>query len=294
MQLKVSDTVHAHLRDAILAGELAPGDAVASERELSERFGVNRHAVREAINRLQQARLVQVSQGGATRVLDWRATGGLELITDLVRDHSEQIDAGLMRSITEMRACIGIDAARRCAERADAATRDEAAALALAAAATRELAARTAANTALWVRLVGGSENLAYRLALNTLVEGVSTYPELDALLNQPGDDGADYEELARALRAGDGDQTAAAARTLLERPLRGQTGVGTNPRAWGLDGPVQEVPHKEAAEDDQQRVHPAAVEDLAGGVKEDPDPDSVGDAVGDRHHDDGREYGQR
>jgi DNA-binding FadR family transcriptional regulator len=235
VQVKVSDTVHAHLRDAILAGELAPGDAVASERELSERLGVNRHAVREAINRLQQARLVQVSHGGPTRVLDWRATGGLELITDLVRDHSERIDADLMRAITEMRACIGIDAARRCAERADVATREDAAALALAAAATRELAARTAANTALWLRLVQGSENLAYRLALNTLVEGVATYPELDALLNAPGEDSADYEALARALRTGHGEDTAAAARTLLERPLRGQTGAGTSPSAIAL-----------------------------------------------------------
>jgi GntR family transcriptional repressor for pyruvate dehydrogenase complex len=232
VQLKVSDTVHAYLRDAILADDLAPGEAVPSERELSERLGVNRHAVREAINRLQQARLVQVSHGGATRVLDWRATGGLDLITDLVRDHSAQIDAGLMRSIAEMRACIGIDAARRCAERADAATREEAAGLTLAAAATGDLAARTAANTALWVQLVEGSENLAYRLALNTLVEGVSTYPELDALLNAPGEDAADYDELARALRAGHGADTAAAARTLLERPLPAQAGAAADSNA--------------------------------------------------------------
>ncbi|MDQ2894362.1 MAG: GntR family transcriptional regulator, partial [Actinomycetota bacterium] len=108
--------MHTHLRDAILSGEFVPGDAVPSERELSERLAVNRHAVREAIKRLQQARLVAVSHGGPTRVLDWRTTGGLDLIVDLVRDHSERIDAGLMAAITEMRACIGIDAARRCAE----------------------------------------------------------------------------------------------------------------------------------------------------------------------------------
>ena len=120
----VSESVHTHLRDAILSGELAPGDAVPSERELSERLGVNRHAVREAIKRLQQARLVQVSQGGPTRVRDWRATGGLDLIVDLVRDHSDRIDPGLMSAITEMRACIGTDVARRCAERAPAAVRE--------------------------------------------------------------------------------------------------------------------------------------------------------------------------
>lgn len=213
----VSEAVHAHLRDAILSGDLRPGDAVPSERELAERLGVNRHAVREAIKRLQQARLVAVNHGGPTRVQDWRATGGLDLIVDLVRDHSERIDAGLMTAITEMRACIGIDAARRCAERGAAPTRDEAARLAEDAAGAGDLAARTAANTALWMAVVAGAGNLAYRLALNTLVEGVATYPELDARLNAPREDAADYTALAAGLRAGDGAATAAAAQRLLE-----------------------------------------------------------------------------
>ncbi|HET9104489.1 MAG TPA: GntR family transcriptional regulator [Solirubrobacteraceae bacterium] len=218
----VSASVHSHLRDAILSGELAPGDPVPSERELSERLGVNRHAVREAIKRLQQARLVQVSQGGPTRVLDWRASGGLDLIVDLVRDHSERIDPGLMSAITEMRTCIGVDVARRCAERASAARREAAAGQSEVAAATRELAARTAANTALWVELVDGAGNLAYRLALNTLVEGVAAFPELDARLNAPRDDDAGhYAALAAALRAGDGPGCADAARRLLEPPER-------------------------------------------------------------------------
>lgn len=214
---RVSDGVHAHLRDAILSGELAPGDAVPSERELSERLAVNRHAVREAIKRLQQARLVAVSHGGPTRVLDWRATGGLDLIVDLVREHSDRIDAGLMSAITEMRACIGIDAARRCAERAPVPIREDAARRAEAALAVSGLAARTRANTELWTAVVAGAGNLAYRLALNTLVEGVATYPELDSRLNAPRDDAADYVALARGLRSGDGAATALAARHLLE-----------------------------------------------------------------------------
>jgi hypothetical protein len=36
---------------------------------------------------------------------------------------------------------------------------------------------------------------------------------------------------------------------------------------------PVQEVPDKEGAEDDQQRADAAAVEDLARGTEQDPDP---------------------
>ena len=39
-----SEAVHADLRQAILSGELAPGDAVPSERELSERLSVNQNS----------------------------------------------------------------------------------------------------------------------------------------------------------------------------------------------------------------------------------------------------------
>ena len=55
-----------------------------SERTLAEELGVNRHAVREALKRLQQAGLIRIAQGGATRVLDWRQSGGLEVLLDLM------------------------------------------------------------------------------------------------------------------------------------------------------------------------------------------------------------------
>jgi DNA-binding FadR family transcriptional regulator len=221
MQVKVSDTVHAYLRDAILSGELAPGDAVPSERELSDRLHVNRHAVREALNRLQQARLVQITHGGATRVLDWRTTGGLELIMDLARDPSATIAPSLIRAIVELRACIGVDAARRCAERASPELRHHVATLAETAAETQDLGTRSAANTTLWTALVDGADNIAYRLALNTLLEGVAVYPELDALMNTPAGDADHYAALADALRAGDADSASDAARQILEQPLR-------------------------------------------------------------------------
>src|SRR5689334_16763008 len=109
-----SEAVHLDLRAAILSGSLKPGDAIPSERELAERLSVNRHAVREAVKRLQQARLVQVSQGGATRVLDWRETGGLDLLLDIALAREGTVDADTLRAIGEMRACIGSDAARLC------------------------------------------------------------------------------------------------------------------------------------------------------------------------------------
>src|SRR5436305_10326414 len=111
--MPVATAVHDDLRAQILDGRLGPGDAVPSERTLSTGYGVNRHAVREALRRLQQAGLISVTHGGATRVLDWRAHGGLELLVDLAAH-----EAALLASIVEMRASVGADAAALCARRA--------------------------------------------------------------------------------------------------------------------------------------------------------------------------------
>src|SRR4051812_18887077 len=111
----VSSQIHAGLRADILGGRYAVGDALPSERRLSEELETSRHAIREALKRLQQGGLVAISQGGATRVRDWRHHGGLELL--LEGDVPESLNA--RRAAMEMRACVGADAARRCAERAD-------------------------------------------------------------------------------------------------------------------------------------------------------------------------------
>jgi GntR family transcriptional repressor for pyruvate dehydrogenase complex len=51
------------IREAIIAGDLGPGDELPTERELSESFGVSRASVREALRALQAQGLV--SAGGA-------------------------------------------------------------------------------------------------------------------------------------------------------------------------------------------------------------------------------------
>ena len=107
----VSSRVYEHLRDAILAGE---HESLPSERRLSEELGASRHAVREALKRLEQSGLIRISHGGATRVRDWRRHGGLELLLEL-----DAVPAGLEveRPVMEMRASIGAYAARLCAAR---------------------------------------------------------------------------------------------------------------------------------------------------------------------------------
>src|ERR671923_1825544 len=90
-----SSQIHARLRGAILGGRYAAGDALPSERRLSEELDTSRHAVREALKRLQQAGLVSISQGGATRVRDWRRHGGLELLLALAAEGDAPPELGL-------------------------------------------------------------------------------------------------------------------------------------------------------------------------------------------------------
>jgi DNA-binding FadR family transcriptional regulator len=214
----VSDVVHSRLRGQILSGRLAPGDALPSERALSEALGVNRHAVREALKRLQQAGLVQIAHGGATRVRDWRAHGGLDLLFDLA-PAGEDPPAEIVRSLLELRATVGIDAARRCAERAPKRLRREIAQLAAQTAASArdgDVATAFAQYEHLWQVIVDGSGNLAYRLALNSLLAGARDVP---AALEHLGPGAPeDVEALGRAVEAGAADDAAAAASRLLSQ----------------------------------------------------------------------------
>jgi DNA-binding FadR family transcriptional regulator len=215
-----SSRIHARLRAEILAGDHPPGSALPSERQLSEELGASRHAVREALKRLQQAGLVTISQGGATRVRDWRHHGGLDLLLALGADGDAPPELGLARATREMRASVGADAARLCARRADAATRAEIVARAEALAATTGADERTATYDLLWDRIVEASGNLAYRLALNTLVAGQRVL-EFDArLVGAEVRDEDAVRALAAAIAAADEELAHRRARDLLDRSI--------------------------------------------------------------------------
>lgn len=60
--------VASSLEAMILSGELAPGDRLPSEREISARMSVSRSVVREALRRLASLGLVRSLHGSGTRV----------------------------------------------------------------------------------------------------------------------------------------------------------------------------------------------------------------------------------
>jgi GntR family transcriptional regulator, phosphonate transport system regulatory protein len=61
---QVADAIEAD----IAAGRLSPGDRIAPEAQLAERFGVNRHTVRRGLADLAERGLVRATQGSGTFV----------------------------------------------------------------------------------------------------------------------------------------------------------------------------------------------------------------------------------
>ncbi len=108
----VPDLVFAELCEAILSGRYAPGERLPTQRTLAAELDVNMASVREALGRLQQLRLVEVRHGDATRVLDWRRSGGLEALAVL-----GSVDRGTIASLFEARRLLLVQAARLAASR---------------------------------------------------------------------------------------------------------------------------------------------------------------------------------
>ncbi len=102
----LSDQVYQNLRRMIVSGRIAPGAKLPPERELSLKFQVNRGAVREALSRLSENRLVRIKQGSGAVVNDWTGNFRLDFLTDLVFVDGK-INFKVFRSVLELRELIG-------------------------------------------------------------------------------------------------------------------------------------------------------------------------------------------
>ena len=215
----VSDAVFARFVEEILSGRWPAGEPVPSERELALAWQVNRHAVREALKRVQQAGLVRISHGGKTRVLDWRTHAGLDVLSGLVT-------AGvipplqIVADVAVMRRTVATDAAQLCARRADDAQLAAVSAAAEAYPESGDLAAVGDADVAFWSAVIDGSGNVAYRLALNTLLAAIDDVGrDLVTALNAAElADRPAHLDLAAAIAAREPEQAGQLAEALMSR----------------------------------------------------------------------------
>jgi GntR family transcriptional repressor for pyruvate dehydrogenase complex len=214
----LADQVFGQLATEIASGRYPPGSAIPSERTLSEVFEVNRHVVREALKRLEQIGLLAIAQGGATTVRDLRRTAGLDLLAVLA-EHAEA-DAGvlpLLAAALEMRAGIGVDVCRLCAQRAARDVADDLLEISERIAAVAKGPELLALDERFWQRILDGAGNLAYQLAFNSLIRGVHAMPELSVPWLEHELARSDFRRpIATAIAAGDADAATSTARTAL------------------------------------------------------------------------------
>ncbi|WGD37481.1 FadR/GntR family transcriptional regulator [Lysinibacter sp. HNR] len=89
--MAVTDEAILKIKEMIISGELRPGEKLPPEKELSERLGLSRSSMREAVKALEVIRILDVRRGDGTYVTSLEPRLLLEAMTfvaDLQRDHS--------------------------------------------------------------------------------------------------------------------------------------------------------------------------------------------------------------
>ena len=87
--MAVTDDAILAIKGMILAGELAPGDRLPPEKELSERLGLSRNSLREAVKALEVIRVLDVRRGDGTFVTSLEPRLLLEAMTFVVELHDD-------------------------------------------------------------------------------------------------------------------------------------------------------------------------------------------------------------
>ena len=222
-KVSVAEEVFQQLSAGIVRGDWLAGQALPSERALAETMGVSRPLVREAVRRLEQAGLVAIRHGAGLTVRDFRYTAGLDLLPHLLLLADGEVDWQLVQSVMEMRTAIAPDAARLCAQRQS----HRGVALVALAGQMRTLTELTQLQELMvqvFENIVEGSENVAYRLAYNSLRRVYDPVRDVMAgVLEAELRDMDRIEALGQAITSGDGELAAKVARELL---LQGQHGV--------------------------------------------------------------------
>ena len=211
----LAETVFRQLQGEILGGELAPGELLLPERALAEKLGVNRGAIREALKKLDNAKLIATRQGGKTRVLDYRETAGLDLISVLIFDSQRVPNREVMQSLVELRVAFQPDMARLAVLRGDEGLLPK---LRTILTEIREPDTTVEENHSLtedfWQELGRQCGNISYRLILNTL----RSIRESDGFVEQRRfreayRDFSHFERIADAVESGDANAAYLAAK---------------------------------------------------------------------------------
>src|SRR5689334_18900741 len=207
----VAGRVFSRLVEDVLSGRYEPGEKLPTQRALAAELGVNMASVREAIKRLEQLGLVEVRQGDAMRVTDWRTSGGLDVIAHVLFA-AGGLDHDMLGQLMEARRLMLSESARLAAERRSDEQARRLTALAERIADAPDAAAAQALDFAFFSELVEAAGNVVLVLVMNSIRRIYFARGELfTAIVAIPAEP---YERAARAVKR---RQPEAAARAVAE-----------------------------------------------------------------------------
>ncbi|HMJ16321.1 MAG TPA: GntR family transcriptional regulator [Polyangiaceae bacterium] len=235
-----ADQVAEQLKHLILSGAYAPGQKLPPELTLAAELNVNRFTVREAMNQLEQLRLIARKAGAGTVVLDYEKNAGLDVVEYLVLRRDGSINIDVLSNLLELARIVSAEIASLAAERRseeDVVTLEQV---------VRTLQAEKNVSQLLWLdfdfnwALAAAARNIAPRLVLNSARSLLNKYSHLLATLwVSPGSISEGYEYVVDAVRARDPERARALVRWIwMGRQQRFQEAVERNSRA--LDAPAR------------------------------------------------------
>ncbi|MFZ4895476.1 FadR/GntR family transcriptional regulator [Plantibacter sp. Mn2098] len=87
--MAVTDEAILKIKDMIVRGELRPGERLPPEKELSDRLGLSRSSMREAVKALEVIRVLDVRRGDGTYVTSLEPRLLLEAMSFVIDLHSD-------------------------------------------------------------------------------------------------------------------------------------------------------------------------------------------------------------
>lgn len=213
----VPEDVFEQIVAEVLSGQMPPGQVLPSERRLAEALQVSRPAVREALKRVSAAGLVEVRQGNATTVRDFRRHAGLDLLPRLLLRGGE-LDVTVARSILEVRLHNGPKVAELAAQRRGPEISELLEEAVCALETESDPIERQRQAMTFWDHVVDGADSIVFRLMYNTLRAAYEpALPALAVVMAAEVGRPQAYRSLAQAISAGDAAAANQAALNLLE-----------------------------------------------------------------------------
>jgi DNA-binding FadR family transcriptional regulator len=216
---KLCDEIAERLMARIRDGELAPGEPLPSERELMDLYGVGRPSVREALQALEHAGIVEISHGERARVAVPSAEALVAQVAQGAR-HLLRVQPETLPHVRDARVLLEVGTARRAAERA---TPEDVRALRARLDAQRAVRDRqdafVATDMAFHRELARISGNPIFPALVEALFDWART--AYRSLVRAPGAEALTLEEhgrLVAAIEAGDSDAAEVAMRAHLTR----------------------------------------------------------------------------